>query len=104
MQAVNVHDDSTLQANSQYSARHSGAGEILFNMSEQKFLHQQSHSRQGMLTDRFQYRQKILSLTMSIPVVAITPKGLGVHFLSKDTLPFSSLTLFLCSYCPLNAH
>jgi len=30
---------------------HSRAGEILFNMSEQEFLHQQSHSRQGMLTD-----------------------------------------------------
>jgi len=62
-------------------------------VSEQEFLHQQSHLQQGMLTD-FNTGKKKLSLTMSIPAVAITPKGLGVHFLSKDTLPFSSPTYF----------
>jgi hypothetical protein len=95
-QAVNVHDDSTLWVNSQYSASH---------FPFMRWWNIIQHVWTGVSTPAVTFMPRYADRQISIKAKntfsdyehthsGITPKVLGVHFLSKNTLPFSSLIYF----------
>ena len=104
MQAVNVHDDSTLLANSQYSASH-----VPF-MSWWNIQHVWT----GVSTPAVTFTPRYSDWQISIQAKNTFPDHEHTHNCnhtkrSRGTFPqqrhttFLFTDLFLCSYCPLNA-